>query len=84
MLYYSSSGGQCVWPVWLAITIVSLYQGAMCNKGRVMNYINYTYIVHAEYIQHIESKTHAACDTVNGEFAILMLRSCCKSVINAQ
>ena len=47
-----------------------------------MNYIYYKCIVHAcsvnTYIMHTQA---AACDAINGEFAMLMLRSCCQSVI---
>ena len=38
----------------------------------------------SEYIHDAyTSKTHAACDAINGEFAMFMLRSCCQSVIIA-
>ena len=41
--------------------------------------------MHSEYIHDAyTSKTHAACDAINVEFAMLMLRSCCQSVVNAQ
>ena len=46
--FFSSVGGQCVWLSIYNIIIVSLFQGATCNKGRVRNYINYKCIVHAQ------------------------------------